>query len=61
MPVFPCVSLTPKDFEIGMYVFNKAIELKNFDAYNNRGILKNRLEDCQKALDDFNPVERSCG
>ena len=50
-----------EDFEGAMDDFNKAIELKNFDAYNNRGILKNRIKDYKNALDDFNLAERSSG
>ena len=50
-----------EDFEGAMNDFNKAIELKNFNAYNNRGILKNRLKDYQNALDDFNLAELNLG
>ena len=50
-----------KDFDGAMGDFNKAIELKYFDAYNNRGILRNKLEDYQNALEDFNLAEQSAG
>ena len=50
-----------EDFEGAAEDFNKAIELKNFNAYNNRGVLKNRMADYQGALDDLNLAERSSG
>ena len=48
-----------EDFKGAMEDFNKAIELKDFNAYNNRGVLKNRMADYQNALDDFNLAEQS--
>jgi tetratricopeptide (TPR) repeat protein len=48
-----------KDFKGAMEDFNKAIELKYFDAYNNRGILRNRMGDYKNALEDFNQADQS--
>jgi len=39
--------------------FYKAIELKNFNAYNTRGVLKNRMADYRSVLDDFNLAEQN--
>jgi tetratricopeptide (TPR) repeat protein len=48
-----------KDLNGAMEDFNKAIELKYFDAYNNRGIIRNRLGDYKNALEDFNRAEQN--
>jgi tetratricopeptide (TPR) repeat protein len=47
------IRVEQKNYKGAMEDYNKAIELKYYDAYLNRGILRNRLRDYGNAVEDY--------
>ena len=54
------IAIIWKDYRSALADYNKAIHLKQnyIEAYNNRGVVKEKLGECESACEDYDTVIR---